>query len=101
MCKINLACAYPNLFARIAPLSGSIRTSPDIIEKLKRIPIRAFVGAADTIVPPDSSTDAVSALDEMGAPAEITVFDGADHFSVPRLTYLDANIDLVGWLIGG
>ena len=33
--------------------------------------------------------------------AEITVFDGADHFSVPSLTFLDTNIDLIGWLIGG
>ncbi len=97
----NLACTYSNLFARIAPLSGSIRNTPDIIGKLKNIPIRAFVGSADTIVPPDSSKEVVAALKAAGGNAEITVFDGADHFSVPRLTFLDANIDLVGWLIGG
>lgn len=97
----NLACAYPQLFARIAPLSGSIRNTPDIIGKLKNIPVRAFVGSADTIVPPDSSKEVVAALKAAGGSAEITVFDGADHFSVPSLTFLDTNIDLVGWLIGG
>ena len=97
----NLACTYPSLFARIAPLSGSIRNTPDIIDDLKNIPVRAFVGSADTIVPPDSSKEVIAALKAAGSSAEITVFDGADHFSVPSLTFLDTNIDLIGWLIGG
>lgn len=97
----NLACTYPRLFARIAPLSGSIRNTPDIIDNLKNIPVRAFVGSADTIVPPDSSKEVIAALKAAGGSAEITVFDGADHFSVPSLTFLDTNIDLIGWLIGG
>ena len=97
----NLACTYPSLFARIAPLSGSIRNTPDIIDNLKNIPVRAFVGSADTIVPPDSSKAVIAALKAAGGSAEITVFDGADHFSVPSLTFLDTNIDLIGWLISG
>ncbi len=97
----NLACTYPSLFARIAPLSGSIRNTPDIIDNLKNIPVRAFVGSADTIVPPDSSKEVIAALKAAGGSAEITVFDGADHFSVPSLTFLDTNIDLIGWLISG
>ena len=97
----NLACTYPSLFARIAPLSGSIRNTPDIIDNLKNIPVRAFVGSADTIVPPDSSKEVIAALKAAGGSAEITVFDGADHFSVPSLAFLDTNIDLIGWLIGG
>lgn len=96
----NLAAAYPTLFARIAPLSGSIRTTADNITKLKNIPIRIFVGSADTIVPPDSSKEFCVALKENKADAQITVFDGADHFSVPALTYLDKSINLIDWLIG-
>jgi len=42
----------------------------------------------------------VEALLEAGAAAAVTVFDGADHFSVPSLTYLDRDTDLVGWLTG-
>ena len=42
----------------------------------------------------------VAALKNAGSDAEITVFDEADHFSVPRLAYLDANVGLMNWLIG-
>ena len=97
----NLACTYPSWCARIAPLTGSIRNTPDIIDNLKNIPVRTFVGSADTIVPPDSSKEVIAALKAAGGSAEITVFDGADHFSVPSLTFLDTNIELIGWLIGG
>ena len=96
-----LACASPELFARIAPLSGSVRNAADTAEKLKNVPVRAFVGAADTIVPPDSSEETVAALKAAGDDAEIMVFTGADHFSVPSLTFLDESIGLVDWLIRG
>ena len=97
----NLAAEYPSLFARIAPLSGSARLNADAIKQLDTLPVWAFVGSADTIVPPDSSEQIVKELEETGGTAQITIFNGADHFSVPSLTYLDKNIDLVGWLIGG
>lgn len=42
----------------------------------------------------------VAALKANGANAEITVFEGADHFAVPSLTYLDQSIRLTNWLIG-
>jgi len=94
----NLALSYPTLFARIAPLSGSVRVQPEYIEKLKNIPVWAFVGSADTIVPPDSSMEFVAALKEAGGNAGITIFGNADHFTVPSLTYLDKDIDLISWL---
>ena len=58
----------------------------------------AVVSSADTIVPPDSTLTFVEALREAGADAPVTVFDGAGHFSVPSLTYLDRGTYLVGWL---
>ena len=96
----SLACAYPGLFERIAPLSGSVRNTPEAVEALKAVPVRAFAGSADTIVPPDASKEMVAALQAAGGDAEITVFDGADHFSVPGLAFLDERLNLVGWLIG-
>lgn len=96
----NLAAAYPSLFARIAPLSGSVRDAADTAAVLRNIPVWAFVGSADTIVPPESSEEVVDHLLESNADANITVFDGADHFTVPSLTYLDSEINLIGWLIG-
>lgn len=95
----ELACIYPQLFARIAPLSGYINVTPENISKLKNIPIKAFVGSADKIVSPSTSLEAITVLKRMNGQADITVFPGADHFSVPRLTYLDSNIDLLDWLI--
>lgn len=71
---------------------------PEYIEKLKNIPVWAFVGSADTIVPPDSSMEFVAALKEAGGNAGITIFGDADHFTVPSLTYLDKDIDLISWL---
>ncbi len=96
----NIALTYPELFARIAPLSGSIRTTESNIDKLKAVPMRIFVGSADTVVPPDSSIEFAAAINDAGGSAELIEFEGADHFSIPRLTYLDKDIDLIDWLIG-
>ena len=96
----SLALSFPTLFARIAPLSGSVKNLPEYVGKLKSVPVWAFVGSTDTIVPPDSSIAFVDALKAAGGNARITVFDGADHFSVPALTYTDSAISLTDWLIG-
>lgn len=96
----NLAAMHPELFSRIAPLSGSVRVTETTIQALRDTPVWAFVGSADTIVSPDSSRQMIEAIQQAGGSAKLTVFDGADHFSVPSLTYLDQTIDLIDWLIG-
>lgn len=96
----SLAATYPTLFSRIAPLSGSVKGTAETIKKLNNIPVWAFVGSIDTIVPPVSSEEMVAELNEAGGTAEITVFNGADHFAVPSLVYLSKDIDLIHWLIG-
>ncbi|MGN0680046.1 MAG: dienelactone hydrolase family protein [Oscillospiraceae bacterium] len=96
----NFAFTYPTLFARVAPLSGSAKSTTNNLAKLQNIPIWAFVGSDDKIVPPDSSEEVIAQLQKNGGNAKITVFDGADHFTVPSLTYLDKDIDLISWLIG-
>lgn len=95
-----LGAAHPELFARIAPLSGSIDCTDRNIAKLKGMPVRAFVGSADTIVDPQSSRDMVDALVKAGENATLTVLDGADHFAVPGLVYPDSDLNLIAWLIG-
>lgn len=94
----DLALAYPTLFSKIAPLSGSIRNIPEYVDKLKNIPVWAFVGSEDTIVPPASSIEFVAALKKADGKAAVTVFDGADHFAVPSLTYPDGNTGIIDWL---
>ena len=94
-----IAAAHPGTFARIAPLSGSIRKTEENLEALKNTPIYAFVGDADTIVPPERSEEFVAALQDLGSSARIEILEGADHFAVPSLAYL-GGYGLVDWLIG-
>lgn len=94
-----IAAAHPGTFARIAPLSGSIRKTDENLEALKWVPVYAFVGDADTIVPPESSEAFISALQDQGSNARIEILEGADHFAVPGLAYL-GGYGLVDWLIG-
>lgn len=95
----TIGAAYPGLFSCIAPMSGSIDCTEDNISALSDIPVWAFVGDADTIVPPESSIDFVNELNGSGGNAKLTVFKGATHFDIPTLAYLDENLDVTGWLI--
>ncbi len=94
-----IAAAHPGTFARIAPLSGSIRDTEDNRNALKNVPIYAFVGDADTIVSPERSEEFIAALQDLGGNARIEILEGADHFAVPGLAYL-GGYGLVDWLIG-
>ena len=96
----ELAVLYPERFARIAPMSGSVADTEENIAALKDMPVWAFVGARDEIVRPDSSIELVSSLKDAGGSARVTVFREADHFSVPELSYLNENLGLLDWLIG-
>lgn len=95
----SIASFYPRLFSAIAPMSGSIETTDTTVNTLSNIPVWAFVGDEDKIVDPQSSIDYISALQQIGADAKITIFEGADHFIIPELAYLDDEIDIIGWLI--
>ena len=95
----SLAAALPHTFSRIAPLSGSVRMTDALIAQLKSTPVRAFVGDADTIVPPESSEAFVAALRQAGGDAQVIRLAGADHFAVPERVYLDQSIGLINWLI--
>lgn len=96
----ELAVEYPDLFARIAPLAGSARGVLECVSLLKEIPVRAFVGADDTVITPNSSKQMVAKLQNAGVDAQITVLDGADHVSIPSLVYHDESVRLVEWLLG-
>lgn len=95
----NLAIAFPDIFSCVAPLSGSISVNDENINALANLPIWAFVGTEDRIVKPDSSIEFISELKKVNDSAEITVFDDADHFSIPELTYLDKTLNVIQWMI--
>ena len=95
-----LAIAYPELFARIAPMSGSVECTQENLEALANIPVWAFVGAEDTIVSPEVSEKLVESLNQAGGSAQLTVFEGATHFDVPTLAYFNSDLNVIGWLTG-
>ncbi|MGM9646700.1 MAG: dienelactone hydrolase family protein [Eubacteriales bacterium] len=94
----NLALAFPDLFSCVAPMSGSIRLTEEHLRTLANLPIWTFVGSADKIVSPDSSILFIQKLKVSNPYAQITVLDGADHFTVPEV-YLNEDYNIIGWLI--
>ena len=94
-----LALAYPDLFARIAPCSGSVRFTEETLSILQNMEIWAFVGTDDTIVPPQPCLHLARALAQTGH-MQLTQLEGASHFDVPSLVYLDRGAELIQWLTG-
>lgn len=57
----------PGTFARIAPMSGSVKFTKENLAALSKTNIWAFAGTNDTIASPESSREAIQKLKEMGA----------------------------------
>ena len=93
----QMAIKLPNIFACIAPMSGSVSITNENLEALSKTKVWAFVGSSDTIVDPSFSRKVIEALKNMGKYAKLTGFDGAGHFDVPSLGYKDS--DVLNWLI--
>ncbi len=72
-----LAAAYPDRFAAIAPVCGG--GSRAIAYRVKDIPVWAFHGAKDEVVPLKESEEAVTAIKEFGGDARLTVYPDAGH----------------------
>ena len=96
----DLALAYPGVFSRIAPMSGSVDATTETLTILRNTPVWAFVGADDVVVRPESSERFVAALEQQNADARITVFPGTDHVGVPQKSWLEHGGELLNWLLG-
>lgn len=90
----NIATEYPSVFTRVAPVSGWADITEKKKRNLKNKEIWAFVGTEDYIIKPDSSVEMVGLLNN--DLARVTIFNGATHGDVPRLTYLDEEV--MDWL---
>jgi len=90
----DLAVAYPERFAAIAPICG--RADPGDAGRIKNLPIWVFHGAKDDIVPPEVSENMVKALKALGSPVKFTVYPDAGHDSWTE-TY--DNPEFWDWLI--
>jgi len=75
----TLACRYPERFAAIAPICGGGEWY--LTYRLKNVPVWAFHGAKDPVVPLRESTEMIEALKRTGGDAQLTVYPEAEHDS--------------------
>lgn len=88
------ACTYPERFAAIAPICGG--GMPFITHNLADVPVWAFHGAKDDVVPLSESQKMVDAVNEAGGNAKLTVYPDLAHDSWTK-TY--DNPELYEWFL--
>ena len=78
----DLAIAYPDFFAAIAPICGGSDVNAwDAPSKIKDLPIWAFHGAMDFVVPIEKTARIIGSLRRAGSEAKFTVYPDAGHDS--------------------
>ncbi|MEH1912072.1 prolyl oligopeptidase family serine peptidase [Nostoc sp.] len=90
----HLAATQPERFAAIAPICGG--GNPQAARKLKNLPVWAFHGAKDNVVPLKESEIMVSALKARDGNVKFTVYPEANHDSWTQ-TY--NNPELYEWFL--
>jgi predicted peptidase len=90
----TLAEKYPKRFAAIAPICGG--SEQYAATRLKKVPVWAFHGAKDNIVPLVRSQEMVDAVKKAGGDAKLTVYPEAEHDSWTE-TY--NNPELYQWFL--
>jgi predicted peptidase len=89
-----LASSEPHRFAALAPICG--RGDPRTVCRLRNVPVWAFHGAKDDVVPLEASEIMVRALRDCGGNAQLTVYPDAGHDSWTA-TY--ENPEFFPWLL--
>ncbi|MHC4551413.1 MAG: carboxylesterase family protein [Planctomycetota bacterium] len=89
----TLAATYPDRFAAIAPICGG--GSPHLADTIN-MPVWAFHGDADEVVPLQRSQQMVDAVNKAGHNAKLTIYPGVEHDSWSQ-TY--ENNELYEWLL--
>jgi predicted peptidase len=90
----SLACRYPQRFAAIAPICGGGELPG--AHRLKNVPVWAFHGAKDDVVPVARSQEMVDSINKIGGNAKITIYPEAGHDSF-TVTY--DNPELYQWFL--
>ena len=79
-----LGSKWPDKFAAVAPICGGgywFHGFPERVVEMKEIPVWAFHGAKDDVVPLGKSRQMVNALREAGGDVKFTVYPEAEHDS--------------------
>ena len=91
----NIASRYPDRFAAIAPVCGG--GDERLAARLVNVPIWAFHGAKDNVVPPVLSQTMVDAVTKCGGHAKRTLYPDDGHM-IGDFVYADEH--LYQWLLG-
>lgn len=75
----GIVAAYPDLFAAAVPICGG--WYPQQAEKFKDMPLWAFHGAKDSIVPVTQTRKIIEAIRTAGGTPDYTEYPGVDHNS--------------------
>lgn len=90
----EMGMAFPNFFSAIAPIcGGGLSWRCDVI---KDVPIWAFHGDRDDVVPLRNSMEMVDRVNQFGGNARLTIFHNVDHNSWEE-AYTSSNV--IEWLI--
>jgi predicted peptidase len=90
----TLAEKYPQRFAAIAPICGG--SEQYAASRLKKVPVWAFHGAKDKLVPVERSQEMVDAVKKAGGDVKLTIYPEAEHDSWTQ-TY--NNPELYEWFL--
>ena len=89
-----LASKYPDRFAAIVPICGGGKRF--MAHRIKDMPVWAFHGAKDSVVPLRESEEMVEAINARGGNAKLTIYPDAGHDSWTK-SY--ENPELYDWLL--
>ncbi len=90
----HLAALIPQRLAAVVPICGG--GDPQAAEKIKSVPVWAFHGGRDRVVPPKRSQEMVQAIKQAGGDARLTIYPQAGHDSWTA-TY--DNPEVYRWLL--
>ncbi|MBR6748227.1 MAG: prolyl oligopeptidase family serine peptidase [Clostridia bacterium] len=89
----ELAMAYPDMFSCLVPVCGGGMSWR--ADRLKNLPIHAFHGEVDGVVPPAHSVEMVDKVNRAGGEAKLTIYPGVGHDSWAK-AYASGVID---WML--
>jgi len=90
----KLAMSHPDRFAAIVPICG--KGNPWLAYRLKDVPVWAFHGDKDSVIPVSESINMEKALKDLKAEVKLTLYPGVDHNSWTQ-TY--DNPEVYEWLL--
>ena len=90
----HLAVENPRAFSAVVPICGGALSATALgarIGSIRHVPVRAFHGARDAVVPLQKSRELVDALRAAGGNVTLTIYPDAEHDSWTR-TYEDPGL---------